>query len=179
MNKNNLLENNNKLFENNLPISFFDVVNDTLNKIHKELFNDALNNYEKYKKETDSNYSIKNLKIIELKNSQNYLKPSKIMIFNHNDDGTLTREIIDLTDYWNTNYVNNEYITHFNDLLIDNDNKKQIELEDIDYINGIIKFKNKYNNKTFSVNTNKIDFNLTYKNKLENTFGDLLKNVRK
>lgn len=169
---NNILENKNKIFNNNLPISFFDIVNDTIIKIHKELYSNALEKFKEENKDIDFN----EYKIIELKNENNYLKPSNILLMHKT---LFTRKNIDLTPYWNNNYINDEYLNIFNELLISDENKKNIEVEDIDYINGKIKFRNKFNNKTFFINTDKIDFNITYRNKLENTFGELLKHANR
>lgn len=168
--------NNIKIFNNNLPIIFSDFLNDNIIKIHKELYEDALKKFEKDRKKETPQFTLDDFKIIEIKNELNYLKPSQIILFNIKK---FEKEKVDLTPYWNTNYSNSyedPYI--FDDLLIDEENKKHIEIEDIDYINGKIKFRNKFTNKTFVIDKSKIDFNITYKNKLENTFGDLFRNVK-
>ena len=169
----NNINNTNKLFDNNLPIIFSDIINDHIIAIHNELYQDALKKFEKERKLNNPEFSLENYKIIEIKDELNFLKPSSILLYDNN----FNKEKVDLTEFWNTNY-NNEYEAPyiFDELLIDEENKKNIEVEDIDYIHGKIKFKNKFTNKTFTVDKSKIDFNLTYKNKLENTFGDLLKN---
>lgn len=171
----NNIHNTNKIFDNNLPIILSDFLNDNIILIHNELYQDALKKFEKDRKSNNNEFSLDNYKIIEIKNEANFLKPSSILLY----DNHFNKEKIDLTPYWNTNY-NNEYETPyiFNELLIDEESKKNIEVEDIDYINGKIKFKNKFTNKTFTVDKSKIDFNINLKNKLENTFGDLFRNGR-
>ena len=162
----------NKIFDNNLPISFSDFTNNHIEKIHKELFNNALKKFEDDRKNDDENFSLDNYRIIEIKDENHYLLPSDILLINKHG---FNKEKVSLKKYWNTNYTNIESPYKFNDLLIDEENKKHIDIEDIDYVHGKIKFKNKFNNKTFMIDKSKIDFNLTYKNQLENTFGYLLK----
>lgn len=167
----NNINNTNKLFDDNLPIIFSDFMNDNIIQIHKELYEDALKKFEKDRKKENNDFTLNDYKIIEIKNEANFLKPSSILlIHNHN----FKKEKIDLSSYWNTNYVNDSDSYLFNELLIDKDNKKNIEVEEIDYIHGKIKFRNKFNNKTFIIDKSKIDFNPTLKNKLENTFGFLI-----
>lgn len=167
----NNINNTNKLFDDNLPIIFSDFMNDNIIQIHKELYEDALKKFEKDRKKENNDFTLDDYKIIEIKNEANFLKPSSILlIHNHN----FKKEKIDLSSYWNTNYVNDSDSYLFNELLIDKDNKKNIEVEEIDYIHGKIKFRNKFNNKTFTIDKSKIDFNATLKNKLENTFGFLV-----
>lgn len=170
--KQNKIENSNKIFDNNLPLTFTDVINDYIFKIHKELYEDALKKFESDRRLTNHDFELNNYKIIEIKNQKNFLKPSTIILFSKSE---FKREKVDLTEYWNTNYTNENYISKFAELLIEDTDKKHIELEDIDYVKGKIRFRNKTNNKVFEVDKSKIDFNITYKNKLENTFGDLLK----
>lgn len=165
--KQHKLENNNKIFDNKLPLTFQDIINDHIFKIHNELYKDALNKFA-----SEKNYDLNQYKIIEVKNQENFLKPSTIIMFNKHE---FEKKKVDLTPYWNTNYISEDYISKFAELLIEDTNKRHIELEDIDYVNGKIRFRNKTNNKVFEVDKSKIDFNITYKNKLENTFGDLLK----
>ena len=167
-----IIKNYNKLFIDNLPIKTTDFINDNVTKIHNELYNKALKKY------AEENYeSLENLefryKIIEIKN-ENYLFPSKILLISKQD---FTKKNVDLSDYWNTNYLRKEITNIFNDLLISDENKKNIEIEEINYYNGTITFKNKFNNKKFTVNVDKIDFNPVYKEKLTNTFSYLLKNI--
>lgn len=167
-----VIKNYNKLFIDNLPVKTHDFVNDNVTKIHNELYNNALKKY------AEENYeSLEKLefqyKIIEMKN-ENYLFPSKILMISKQD---YLKKIVDLTDYWNTNYLRKEITNIFNELLISDENKKNIEIEEINYYKGIIIFKNKFNNRKFSVNIDKIDFNPVYRNKLTNTFSYLLKNI--
>lgn len=163
----------NKIFDNNLPITFLDFNNDQTIKIHQQLFNDALKKFENDRKNIDNTFSLDDYRVIEIKNEYNYLLPSSIIIFHKHD---FKKEKLSLEKYWNTNYKENNLPFKFNELLIDDDNKKHIEFEDIDYIHGKIKFRNKFTNKTFTIDKSKIDFNITYKNKLENTFGNIYNN---
>ena len=163
-----IIKNYNKLFINNLPIRTSDYVNEYIIKIHDELYNNALNKYAKEKSVVLDLY-----KIIEMKD-ENYLYPSKVMLISKQD---FEKQIVDLTPYWNTNYSKYNFTSIFNELLISDENKKNIEIEEINYPKGKITFKNKFNNKKFTVDIDKIDFNPIYKNKLENTFSYMLKNI--
>ena len=171
----NNINNTNKLFDNNLPVIFSDFLNDNIIAIHNELYQDALKKFEEDRKLENNDFNLDNYKIIEVKDESNFLKPSSILLY----DDSFHREKVDLTPYWNTNYYNDYEAPYlFNELLIDEESKKNIEIEDIDYIHGKIKFKNKFTNKIFIVDKSKIDFNLTYKNKLKNTFGYLVNHAK-
>lgn len=164
-----MMKNNIKLFDNNIPIPFTDYINSNIEKIHKQLFDNAI---EKYC--IDNNIVSSDYKIIDLKNEDNYLLPSIAILFSKKE---FKKEKVDLTDYWNLNYLELPQQTIFNDLLIDTENKKDIEIEYIDYIKGQVIFKNKFTNKEFRIDFSKINNNLQYKKKLENTFTSLLRNA--
>ena len=75
---------------NNVCVS--DVLNSKEEKIHKILFEDALNKLKtKYPSYTDGNYSF-----IEYRVSNDYLQPSKVLIISKRYP--YTKETIDLSD---------------------------------------------------------------------------------
>lgn len=153
-----------KLYNNNIPLNVYDIIYSNSNNIHKKLFDEALNKYCK-----TNNIDKKNYKIIDKENEDDKLKPSiAVMMSNEGVD------YIDLTDYWNKNYVENlnKYSENelFRELLIEDDNKKHIEVEFIDYVRGRVQFRNKFTNKKFFVNFNKLDKNRNYYPELKNTF---------
>ena len=127
----------------------YNIINDNSINIHNQLFNKAI---EKYclKNNIDKN----NFKIIDKENSENILKPSTAIFISNNQ-----LNYVDLTDYWNMNYYNNSYCnsTSSNELLLDENNKKYIEIEYIDYVNERIQFKNKFTNKKFYIKFNKLN----------------------
>ena len=153
-----------KLYNNNIPLNVYDIIYSNSNNIHKKLFDEALDKYCK-----TNNIDKRNYKIIDKENEDDKLKPSiAVMMSNEGVD------YIDLTDYWNKNYVENlnKYSENelFRELLIEDDNKKHIEVEFIDYVRGRVQFRNKFTNKKFFVNFNKLDRNRNYYPELKNTF---------
>ena len=162
------LNSNIKLFDNNIPIPVDSYINDHIEKIHQLLFKQSI---ERYFQETDK--SLEDYRIIDIKNENNYLLPSKAIIISKR---VFNKEKIDLTPYWNLNYLESPQKDIINQLLIGEENKKDIEVEYIDYIKGKVKFKNKFTNKEFFVDFSKIDNNLQYKKKL-NTFTELYRDA--
>jgi hypothetical protein len=153
-----------KLYNNNIPLNVYDIIYSNSNNIHKKLFDEALDKYCK-----TNNIDKRNYKIIDKENEDDKLKPSiAVMMSNEGVD------YIDLTEYWNKNYVENlnKYSENelFRELLIEDDNKKHIEVEFIDYVRGRVQFRNKFTNKKFFVNFNKLDKNRNDYPELKNTF---------
>jgi len=164
------LNNHIKLFDNNIPIPVESYINNYIEKIHKQLFKNAITKYCNKMKVNEIDY-----KIIDIKNEDNYLLPSKAILLHKS---SLKKEKIDLTDYWNLNYIDSLQKDVFNELLIDEENRKNIEIEYIDYVNGKVQFRNKFTNKTFFIDFSKINNNIQYKKQLENTFTKLYRDVR-
>jgi len=156
-----------KLYNNNIPLNVYDVIHNNSEIVHKKLFDEAIN---KYCSENDKDKST--LKIIDQPNKNDNLKPSVAIII---ENGKIN--YVDLTEYWNKNYIENynQYENNkiFNDLLINEDNKKHINIEYIDYVNGKVQFRNKFTNKTFFINFDKLDKNKNYYQRLKNTFTSL------
>ena len=153
-----------KLYNNNIPLNVYDIIYSNSNNIHKKLFDEALDKYCK-----TNNIDKRNYKMIDKENKDDKLKPSiAVMMSNEGVD------YIDLTEYWNKNYVENlnKYSENelFRELLIEDDNKKHIEVEFIDYVRGRVQFRNKFTNKKFFINFNKLDRNRNYYPELKNTF---------
>lgn len=165
----------NILYNNNIPISVFDNINDIYEKCHNELFNDALNKFieENYILNDEENIHSVNefnnkYKIIDLKDNSDWLKPSSLLLINKTN-GNVSKHGLSL--YWNNVYnTNNISKKLVSNLLISDEDKKHVEIDTIDYIKGNITFKNKFTNKTFTVPFDKIDFSLIYEEKLKDTF---------
>ena len=153
-----------KLYNNNIPLNIYDVIYNNSNSAHQKLFDDAINKYC-----LENNIKKEDVKIIDQINHDDILKPSTAIIINN---GKVN--YVNLTKYWNTNYIENEnkYLDNsiFNNLLINDDDKKHIDIDYIDYVNGKVQFKNKFTNKKFFVNFNKIDKSRNYYPNLKNTF---------
>ena len=153
-----------KLYNNNIPLNVYDIIYSNSEKIHKKLFEEAIDKYCEHNNINKDDY-----KIIDQPNNDDNLKPSvAIMICDEKID------YIDLTNYWNKNYIENlnKYSENeiFRELLINDEDKKNIEVEYIDYVNGKIQFRNKMTNKTFYLKFNKLDKNRNYYPDLKNTF---------
>lgn len=151
----------------NKLLNISDIIYNNSENIHKKLFNDAIDKYC-----IDKSINKEDYKIIDQKNKDNDLLPSTAIFIDQDN-----LEYIDLTQYWNNNYVNSLYLLDennvFKELLIDDENKKYIEIIYIDYVKGKVQFKNKFNNKCFFVKFNKLNQNKQYNLKLENTFTTL------
>lgn len=121
---------------NNVCVS--DVLNSKEEKIHKILFENALNklkaNYSYY---TDENYSF-----IEYRVSTDYLQPSKVLIISKRYP--YTKKTIDLSDYWDTYKFNKEYDK------IDNTDES-LEIIELLYTSGKALIKNKYTGEEFTL----------------------------
>lgn len=153
-----------KLYNNNIPLNVYDIIYSNSEKIHKKLFEEAIDKYCEHNNINKDDY-----KIIDQPNIDDNLKPSvAIMICDEKIN------YIDLTNYWNKNYIENlnKYSENeiFRELLINDEDKKNIEVEYIDYVNGKIQFRNKMTNKTFYLKFNKLDKNRNYYPDLKNTF---------
>ena len=156
-----------KLYNDNIPLNVYEIIYSNSENVHKKLFEEAIDKYCEHNSINKDDY-----KIIDQPNKEDNLKPSiAIMISNESID------YIDLTNYWNKNYIENlnKYSENeiFRELLIDEDDKRNIEVEYIDYVNGKVQFRNKMTNKTFFLKFNKLDKNRKYYPKLRNTFTSL------
>lgn len=160
-----------KLYNNdNIPMNFYDIAYNKNEEIHKKLFEDAINKYFE-----EENINKEDFKIIDQINKMNILKPSIAILLEKGISKKL--KYIDLTPYWNSNYKESlnkkEDNSIFENLLINEENKKHIEIEYIDYVNGKIEFKNKMTNKKFFINFDKLDKTKDYHQKIKNTFTSL------
>ena len=156
-----------KLYNDNIPLNVYDIVYSNSENIHKKLFEEAIDKYCEHNNINKDDY-----KIIDQPNADDILKPSMaIMISSQNIN------YVDLTNYWNKNYIENlnKYSENeiFKELLINEDDKKNTEVEYIDYVNGKVQFRNKMTNKTFYLKFNKLDKNRKYDPELKNTFTSL------
>lgn len=147
----------NKMLYDSKPVSFDEFVDNKYDKIHHQLYIDALSKF--IKTLNDNNCTtIKEFKnkynIIELKNDE-YWKPSSIIYITKTYPYKKTQ--VDLTNFWNT------YQEHKNDEFTNikfTDSKYNIaifELIGIDYINGKCKIRNKENNSEFCIPFNRLN----------------------
>ena len=164
------------IFNNNIPIKASDHIYNIFNTIHDILFQDAVNKYiedwNSNASEEDIQINEENFKILDLKNNNDLLKPSFALFINKYSNKKFKK--IDLKHYWNSNYVNSLINNNiFDKLLISDEDKKNSKIESIDYINGVVKFKNNFSNKIFEIPFDKLNNNFYYNylNNLKNTFG--------
>lgn len=155
------------ILNNQIPFTTYDIIHNNEKNIHNKLFKDAI---DKYCEENGKNKE--NYKIIDQPNQENSFNPSTAIFINNDNI-----EYIDLSEYWNTNYVNElrSYSENnlFKELLINDDDKKYIDVEYIDYVNGKVQFKNKFTNKKFFIKFNKLDNSKNYDLQIKNTFTSL------
>lgn len=124
---------------NNVSIS--NVLNSKEEKIHKELFNNALSRFKLAKGYSDDSYSF-----MEHRISKNYLQPSKVIVVSKLFPYTRTSE--DLKDYWDNYKFTNKYDR------IDNEDES-LEIIEMFYTSGKALIKNKYTGEEFKLDFNK------------------------
>ena len=161
-----------KLYNNNIPLNIYDIIYGNSGDVHSKLFNDAIT---LYCNEHHINKDDNEVKIIDQPNKDDILQPSSAILMYDDKIQYVTSQ--ELSQYWNKNYIENtnKYQDNniFKELLINGDDKKHIEIEFIDYVNGRVQFKNKFTNKKFFVKFNKLDKNKNYYPQLKNTFTSL------
>lgn len=159
-----------KLYNNNIPLNVYDVIYSNSKSTHSKLFDDAINAYCK-----EYNINKDKIKIIDQPNKNDILQPSSAILMYDGKIHYVTSD--ELSRFWNKNYTKNlnkyEDNSIFKELLINDDDKKHIDVEFIDYVNGRVQFKNKFTNKKFFISFNKIDKNQNYYPQLKNTFTSL------
>ena len=139
-----------------------DIVNNKQNKIHTELFNNAVKNYA-----VSNNINLSSYTVIDLQNNDDYLKSSYALLLSKTKP--FKKYNVDLNQYWNTNYMDNNVIQSYEDILLDEDDRKYSEYDYTDYIKGRIYFKNKLTNKRFYISFDKFDKEVNI-DQLKNTF---------
>jgi len=162
-----------------------DYVSNKMDKIHKELYESALNKYISYICE------LNRTNVDEYKNSHyfieiranNYWEPSTIYIKDINPPtiGTtpFTVEKVNLSPWWNDyQYINDN--KEIDDTFFNEDfNSYALSVIELDYINGRVKFRDKHNNTEFwkdfgfinsytHYNTDEIGLNDTFSYKINN-----------
>lgn len=172
--------NNIKLNINNIynPISFTGVLNNKYEKIHILLYKTALFNYFDYIIRTELgddkdditkyneklNELLQNNKWVEIDRHKDYKEPTKVLRISKNKP--FTKEKIDLTKYWNNEYLV-KYDTQLENLLFTQNNENLInsEIEYYDYINERVQLGNKFTNDKIIINFK--DLNNATQNKIK------------
>ena len=156
-----------KLYNNNIPLNVYDIIYDNSGESHSKLFDDAITAYCK-----EYNIDKEKIKIIDQPNKNDILQPSSAILMYDGQIHYVTSD--ELSRFWNQNYTKNlnkyEDNSIFKELLINDDDKKHIDVEFIDYVNGRVQFKNKFTNKKFFISFDKLDKNKNYYPQLKNTF---------
>lgn len=154
------------------PLTVSEYINNSTERIHKQLFDAAI---EAYKKDMDDAGTPIDEKsnIIEVRNKVYYL-PSSIYIIKEGKKSKL----ISLDKYWNNffrDYLKNTYIPCIKDVDIEN-----AELIYIDYLKGIARFRDKIENIEFEVDIKNINENTFVAEDyvLSNTFGYQINQIK-
>lgn len=159
-----------RLYKDNIPLNAYDIIYNNSQKTHAKLFSDAITSYC-----NENDLDIDKIKIIDQPNKKNILHPSSAILMYDDKVYHVTKD--ELSKYWNKNYIehNNKYEDNsiFKELLINDDDKKHVTIEFIDYVNGRVQFKNKFTNKKFFISFDKLDKTKNYYPQLKNTFTSL------
>ena len=160
-------------------IRFNDYVSNKTNIVHEKLYLSALNKYLEEKTNTIGitieEYSKTHI-FTEIKNTE-YWKPSKVFI--KETVYPFKIEKIDLKKYWD-NYQYIDEHKNFDSIFFDSDiDINGLEVVNIDYIHGKVKFKNKYSGKEYWKDFKYINEDTVYNNSyfgLNDTFTYKLQN---
>lgn len=181
LNINNTNKKYNEMLYDSRPVKVSELVSDKNNKVHKELYIDALTKFAKSRNFTlDELFD--NYKVIEIKNNE-YWEPSSIVILSKKIDyksGFFTKEKIDLAPYWN-NILSFYNKTHTKIKISKDDNINDYVLTDINYVNGNATLKSKISDKEIIIDFDHIDNNIKVDDnmKLTNTFSYMYQNLSK
>lgn len=147
----------NQLLYNSRPVRFDEFMTNKYDKIHHQLFEDALLKFILSLNDPECK-SIKDFKklynFIEFKNDE-YWQPSKMVYITKSYP--YKKRNVDLTEFWNTyQETKNESIEN---VKFDSEQKHidMFELTDIDYIKGKVKLRDKMKNIEFWTTFNRIN----------------------
>ena len=153
-------------------------VNEKLDSIHKQLFDDALNDWFNDSKNElgyeDLDSFLSDYTMYEEK-SMKYYEPSKITMMQKKLPHTIYK--IDLADWWNDTQYDIIIDRSIEEKLIDEEAKKYLEITYIDYINDKMKLVDKMTGDEYWIDSKYVteDIKLADEFSLKNTFGELLK----
>ena len=122
-------------------VGVYDVLNSKEEKIHKELFSNALSKFK-----LSHNYSDKEYSFVEYRVSKNYLDHSKVIVIGK--IYPFERKCFDLKEYWDKYEFNKKYER------IDNEDES-LEIIEMFYTSGKALIKNKYTGEEFKLDFNK------------------------
>lgn len=129
----------NQILNNNVSVS--NVLNSKEEKIHNELFNNAL-----YKFKSENNYSDNSYSFIEHRISTDYLQPSEVVVVSK--IFPYKRISKNLAKYWDNYKFTKKYDR------IDNEDES-LEIIEMFYTSGEALIKNKYTGEEFKIDFNK------------------------
>ena len=141
-------------------VGVYDVLNSKEEKIHKELFNNALSKFKLSHNYSDKEYSYS---FTEYRVSKNYLDPSKVVVISK--IYPFKRKCFDLSEYWDTYKFNKKYER------IDNEDES-LEIIEMLYTSGEALVRNKYTGEEFKIDFKKCE-NIPYSEDWFRFKGDL------
>lgn len=141
---------------NNVGVS--DVLSSKEENIHKELFNNALSKFK-----LEHNYSDKEYSFVEYRESNDYLKPSTVIVIAKMFP--YKRTSFDLSKYWDNYKFNKKYEEI-------NNEDKSLEIIEMLYTSGKALVRNKYTGEEFTIDFKQCD-NIPYSEDWFKFRGDL------
>lgn len=131
------------------PVSISEFLSDQNNKIHEELFQDALSKLLTEKLKIDDIEKFKrNHKIIEDKSSE-YWQPSSVTIISKSKKEKFKKETYDLSEYWN--YYQEFADKDVTEIAASDEKITDAEIIYIDYVKGKAKMRRKNSGEEFEV----------------------------
>lgn len=183
----------NDIFYGSGPVKAMDTVSNRYNIIHEKLYNEALedflNNYqwtvnqdgtmtlEEGTGGLDAPDSIwKYCKFSEIPDSE-YWQPSDVQITYMNPTSTQGLKFnqirIDLTEFWNNEYIKKNMLKDHSDLYLRDDTLRDAQIVYTDYVRGKVVMKSRYTGEEFEVDFDYVNGNtrISPEATLEDTFG--------
>lgn len=139
-------------------VGVYDVLNSKEEKIHKELFNNALSKFK-----TANNYSDEEYSFVEYRTSKNYLDASKVVVIGKMHP--FKRKCYDLDEYWDKYRFSKKYER------IDNEDES-LEIIEMLYTSGKALVRNKYTGEEFKIDFKRCE-NIPYSEDWYRFKGDL------
>ena len=154
-------------------VKFSDYIIQKYDKIHEQLYNDALNKFlvEKAKEENISVAKYKRINNILEYKADEYYMPSKVLVISKKRP--YKKAVYDLDKYWNNHFYESKYFV--GEILNSNgfDDNINYEITHIDYVKGLVVLESKITGEVIETTVDHISSNTPISDELilKNTFG--------